>query len=155
MTEYRFELRPVQTNLAADHIRQLTANSSNEYIAQVLSRLDYRHNVRQKPTIFGYLPAHIDVDLLKQIIGHRGHYLKLTTVNTGVDLIWHDRANNTFLFWSSSNYKAVRAMSLLQKRINKIEFADMPSLIDYDEQQEQAEQQQAKVPDYENGIDLC
>jgi hypothetical protein len=150
-----FDLRPVYTKTVIDHIAQLTAQTSNDYITQVLSRLAYRHDILQKPTIFGYLPAPTDVDLLKQIIGYRGHYLKLTTANTEVDLIWHDRAQNMFLFWSSSNYKAVRAMSILSRRINKyleLEYADMPELISDDGQVPTVSVGQ--FPDHETGVDL-
>lgn len=104
-----------------DHIAQLTNGFSvlEPTIAQILiNRVNYRPY-----TTFGYLPAPFnkditEVDVVKQIIGKDGYYLKLTTANTGVDFIWHDRVENHFLFWGEKAC-VVKAMKIIQSRIEK------------------------------------
>jgi len=80
---------------------------------------------RRPHTTFGYMQAPfnrniIDVDMIKQIIGKDGYYFKLTTTNTGVDFIWHDRVENHFLFWGEKKC-VVQAMKIIQSRIKLVE----------------------------------
>jgi hypothetical protein len=70
-------------------------------------------------TSFGYIPAPPNVDMVKQIIGIDGFYLKLTTTNCGVDFIWHDRASNEFHFWGEYT-RCIRAMNEIRYRICKV-----------------------------------
>jgi hypothetical protein len=53
------------------------------------------------------------------IFGEDGYFLKLTTRNCDVDIIWHDRHNNMFLFWGPSIYAVVQAMNQIRGRIIK------------------------------------
>lgn len=99
------------------HIGYLTNNFTmlhGEFTQWLMERVLYRQF-----TTFGYLDAPIDVDVAKQVIGHEGFYFKLTTSNTNVDFIWHDRAQNKFLFWGPK-YNVIQAMKIIQSRINKL-----------------------------------
>ena len=70
-------------------------------------------------TSFGYIPAPPNVDMVKQIIGIDGYYLKLTTSNCGVDFIWHNRTTNEFHFWGEY-HRCIDAMNQIRYRICKI-----------------------------------
>jgi len=97
-----------------NHIGQLT-NGFAALDPQLTQWL--MENIGQRAfTTFGYLPAPTDAALTKQIIGRDGYYFKLTTNNTGVDFIWHDRKENHFLFWGPKAC-VVQAMKIIQSRI--------------------------------------
>jgi hypothetical protein len=70
-------------------------------------------------TSFGYIPAPPNVDMVKQIIGIDGYYLKLTTTNCGVDFIWHNRTTNEFHFWGEYS-RCIHAMNQIRYRICKV-----------------------------------
>ena len=70
-------------------------------------------------TSFGYIPAPPNVDMVKQIIGIDGYYLKLTTSNYGVDFIWHNRVSNEFHFWGEYQ-RCIKAMNEIRYRICKM-----------------------------------
>lgn len=89
----------------------------------VVVTLIHRISNRKGKTTFGHLPAPynrniIDVDIIKQIIGKDGCYFKMTTLNTGVDFIWHDRGENQFCFWGPKE-NVLKAMKIIQGRIDK------------------------------------
>jgi len=89
----------------------------------VVVKLIHRIGNRQGKTTFGHLPAPynrdiIDVDIIKQIIGKDGCYFKMTTSNTDVDFIWHDRGENQFCFWGPKE-NVLKAMKIIQERIDK------------------------------------
>ena len=98
------------------HIGYLTNNFTminGEFRQWLINRVLYRPY-----TTFGILDAPIDSDVAKQVIGHEGFYFKLTTSNTNVDFIWHDRTQNKFLFWGPK-YNVIQAMKIIQSRISK------------------------------------
>ena len=70
---------------------------------------------------YGFIQAPQCVESVKRIIGINGYYLKLTTQNTGVNFIWHDRARNEFQFWGGY-HNCIRAMKEVHYRICK--YAD-------------------------------
>ena len=70
-------------------------------------------------TSFGYIPAPPNVEMVKQIIGIDGYYLKLTTANCGVDFIWHNRVSNEFHFWGEYK-RCIKAMNEIRYRICKM-----------------------------------
>lgn len=77
------------------------------------------YNTHTRPySFYGTIPAPPSVDLVKQIIGINGHYLKLTTQNSLVDFIWHDRNRNEFQFWGDYQ-SCVKAMKEIRYRICK------------------------------------
>ena len=53
------------------------------------------------------------------IIGVKGHFFKLTTTMTGIDLIWHNREMNKFCFWGPSYNSVIEAMNRIRSRIVK------------------------------------
>ena len=67
---------------------------------------------------YGFIPAPPSVDMVKQIIGIDGYYLKLTTQKSGVNFIWHDRDRNEFQFWGDYQ-NCIRAMNEIRYRICK------------------------------------
>ena len=67
---------------------------------------------------YGFIPAPPSVDMVKQIIGIDGYYLKLTTQKSGVNFIWHDRDRNEFQFWGEYQ-SCIRAMNAIRYRICK------------------------------------
>lgn len=69
-------------------------------------------------SFYGSIPAPPSTDLVKQIIGINGYYLKLTTQNSLVDFIWHDRVRNEFQFWGEYQ-SCVKAMKEIRFRICK------------------------------------
>ena len=73
-------------------------------------------------SFYGSIPAPPWNDVVKQIIGINGHYLKLTTQNCFVDFIWHDRARNEFQFWGDYQ-NCVKSMKEIRYRICK--YVDM------------------------------
>lgn len=67
---------------------------------------------------YGFIRAPKCVESVKRIIGINGYYLKLTTQNTGVNFIWHDRERNQFQFWGDYN-NCIKAMHEILYRIRK------------------------------------
>jgi hypothetical protein len=76
---------------------------------------------------YGFIPAPPSVDMVKQIIGIDGYYLKVTTKNTGVSFIWHDRQKNEFQFWGDYQ-NCIRAMNEIRYRICK--YVDGAKVLD-------------------------
>ena len=159
----KYMLTPVNSMLALFHIRDLcngvgqdesvvpssVSPSLCEFVLSLNEILLQRNSIG-KPTIFGYLPAPVSVNIIKQIIGDDGYYFKRTTAECDVDFIWHDRKNNMFLFWAQNNFRISRAMNAIRWRSNKImtlayeaeaaaqataateDYSDMPVLLNSD-----------------------
>ena len=89
--------------------------------------LFFRISGRPWPTTFGMFDAPPNSNALKMIIGEDGYFLKLTTRNCDVDIIWHDRQNNRFLFWGPSMYNVIQAMNQIRSRIIKYTFYVTPT----------------------------
>ena len=111
---------------------QLTNLTQFEAFSQIGSLTNHFHDLPQQLTqwifsdigtrqftSFGYIPAPPNVDMVKQIIGIDGYYLKLTTSNCGVDFIWHNRTTNEFHFWGEY-HRCIDAMNQIRYRICKI-----------------------------------
>ncbi len=116
------KLAQVNSFLAYKHIQELTSiipNNSSEFMSNLYIKLLDREQ-KGLPTIFACIPAPNVKEITQQVIGSSGYYFKLTTIKTGVDFIWHDRVQNTFLFWGSTNYRTTRALNAIWARINKI-----------------------------------
>lgn len=91
------------------------------------NNLFFRIGNRQWPTTFGMFNAPTNINALKMIIGEDGYFMKLTTRACDVDMIWHDRQNNMFLFWGPSVYAVVQAMNQIRSRIIKYTIYVNPS----------------------------
>ena len=117
----KYDIRAVDSYAALMHIRYLSDNITNvspEFIIDLYNTLIDRSRNR-RPTMFGYMDAP-SKEITKQVIGSDGYFFKLTTVKCGIDFIWHDRENKTFLFWGPSNYRTVKAMNAIRYRIKKL-----------------------------------
>jgi hypothetical protein len=111
------DLFEINSNQMYVSIRYLTNNFTMldcDFAFKLIDRIKSRQIVT-----YGYLVAPPQLDIVKQVIGKDGCYLKLTTINTGVDFIWHDRGINTFLFWGEKPSVA-HAIQIIQLRIEKI-----------------------------------
>jgi len=95
---------------------------------------------RNKPTIFGKFNAP-SKSIAEQINGTGGYFLKKTTRDSNVDLIWYDDIKSEYLFWGSSIYKVSDAMSRIRYRIIKHKSAAPAETAAAAEQQEQAKQE--------------
>ena len=98
-----------------DHIARLTERFSKldaHFTYWLINRIGSR-----PMTTFGYLPAPLEPGACKQVIGKDGCYFKMTTVNTGVDFIWHDRTENHFLFWGP-HQSVLEAMKMIRGRMD-------------------------------------
>ena len=102
------------------HIAFLTYGFIHLDLDYVLKLQDTFRN-RQQTTVFGSLPLWQTLDdaQLKKIIGHQGHFLKLTTTTQEIDFIWYDAHINQFLFWGPNKRSVVKAMEAIRWRVNK------------------------------------
>ena len=139
------DLIPVNSFMALNHIKDLAPNVSSDFMLALYNKFIERYS-KGLPTVFSFIQAPSDAGgIVQQVIGAGGHYFKLTTINTGVDFIWHDRTQNVFLFWGPNNYRVTRALNAISWRIRKIteryqhifikdedDYADMPGLISHD-----------------------
>jgi hypothetical protein len=139
------DLISVNSFMALNHIKNLAPNVSSDFMLEMYNKFIERYS-KGLPTVFSFIQAPSDVGIVQQVIGAGGHYFKLTTINTGVDFIWHDRTQNVFLFWGPNNYRVTRALNAISWRIRKItersqpilidddtDYSDMPGLISYDD----------------------
>ena len=67
----------------------------------------------------GFLNVPQDPNIIRQVIGRGGCYFHMTTQNTGIDFIWHDRSANKFFFWGTK-YPLIRAMNIIHKRLEMV-----------------------------------
>jgi len=112
--------------------------------------LFFRIGDRAWPTTFGMFNAPTNIDAVKMIIGEDGYFLKLTTRACDLDIIWHDRKNNMFLFWGPCIYSVVQAMNQIRSRIIKYTVYVNPT---QSRIQPIQEPQQASVQPQQDGIE--
>jgi len=116
--------------------------------------LFFRIGDRAWPTTFGMFNAPTNIDAVKMIIGEDGYFLKLTTRACDLDIIWHDRKNNMFLFWGPCIYSVVQAMNQIRSRIIKYTVYVNPTQSRIQPQQEPyQEPQQASTQPQQYGIE--
>ena len=118
---YKFPTKPYYLSQTIRPLEEICGVTNNfTYMSEEFKRvLFFRIGNRPWPTTFGMFNAPPHILTLKKIIGIDGHFLKLTTQNCDVDMIWHDRRNNMFVFWGPSNYAVVQAMNQIRSRIIK------------------------------------
>jgi len=66
----------------------------------------------------GEIDAPVNELITKKVIGRGGYYFHLTTRNTGIYFIWHNRETGKFIFWGPE-YNVNQAMGHINYR-NKI-----------------------------------
>jgi hypothetical protein len=113
----QYDLHKADAAFVYSHIKVLTENDviATEYLEQIKPAMF----ANQRPIVFGYIPAPPVEHIIKQVIGAKGYFFKMTTVVCGVYFIWHDTTANTFLFWGPSTFKVVKAMNSIRWRIFK------------------------------------
>jgi len=94
---------------------------------------EYRREMLQRirshawgTAVYGEYPAPPDVEAQKLIIGKGGYYFKITTQNTGIYLIWHNRLRNIFGFWAPDKDTLFLAMNIIRSRLVKIVVHVLP-----------------------------
>ena len=156
----RYDLRGYPTQTAIDYMDMLVENYplAKSYLDEIRPRLSRRHG----QTVFGYIPAPPDVDVLRQVIGANGHFLKLTTTLCNVDFIWFSSKSNTFMFWGPTTFSVVKALNSIRWRIQKCyldraeaaaatdneDYSQMPALISEEELQRQLQQEQEEEDEF-------
>ena len=156
---YKIPTKPYylsQTICPLEEICGVTHNFT--YMPEDFKRnLFFRIGNRQWPTTFGMFNAPSHVLTIKKIIGIDGHFLKLTTRNCDVDMIWHDRRNNMFVFWGPSIYTVVQAMNQIRSRIIKytvyVDPAQARTQTVQEPQQARAQPQQYEIEDISDDED--
>ncbi len=113
----KYDLHKADAAFVYSHIKVLTENDvvATDYLEQIKPAMF----ANQRPIVFGYIPAPPVEHIVKQVIGAKGYFFKMTTVVCGVYFIWHDTTANTFLFWGPSTFKVVKAMNSIRWRIFK------------------------------------
>ena len=100
--------------VAISLIAKLTSNFTllePDFVGRLMASIYNRGHVSN-----GILPAPLNRDIARQVIGPGGKYFRMTTENCRVDFIWHDKATNNFLFFGG--HKAViKAMYIINHRI--------------------------------------
>ena len=102
-----------------DKIRELT-NNFDERVNMDTAFIDsLKQTLQEDGEVYqGEIDAPSDVIATKKVIGRGGYYFHLTTKNTGIYFIWHNRENNKFIFWGPE-YNVKQAMGIIKYR-NKI-----------------------------------
>lgn len=143
-----YDLRTADATFVYNHIKSLTKN--DVVATEFLEQIKHAMFTQTKPIVFGYIPAPPIEQIVKQVIGTKGYFFKMTTVTSGVYFIWHDTAANTFLFWGASTFKVVKAMNSIRWRIFKyceVYNAQKPAEIVYDAKRDNAKRDEAKRDD--------
>ena len=142
-----YDLHKADAAFVYSHIKELTKNDTvaSEYLEQIKPLMF----AQQKPLVFGYIPAPPVEQIVKQVIGSKGYFFKMTTVVSGVYFIWHDTEANMFLFWGPSTFKIVKAMNSIRWRIFKYcqDYSAQQIDLVYDAKCEDAKCEDAKCED--------
>lgn len=70
-------------------------------------------------SLYGFLYAPTNVDVLKQVIGKNGCYFHKTTEECNIDFLWHNREHNRFEFFGQKA-NLIHAMNIIRSRIAKV-----------------------------------
>ena len=123
-----FDLSEIDPNQALIDIRKFTGNfarlKDEDFKAQFDENINRHFGAVNKPVIIGYIPAppknnDKNIDVVKKVIGANGYWLKKTTENSGVHMIWYDMDLNNFLFWAPNRFTISRAMKAIRWRLIK------------------------------------
>lgn len=133
-----FKLTPITGETASNEISTYTENFDPKYKITPEFKDTLLQNLQSRPediydqdgklnpnsTCRGFLTVpdcetQEGLNLIRQVIGKGGCYFHLTTQNTGIDFIWHDRAQNKFFFWGTK-YPLIRALKIIHNRIQLV-----------------------------------
>jgi len=114
-----FKLTELTSRNALADIQAHTNNFDTQYgISTEFSNSLAQSLDNDNTTFRGYIHAPTHTNTTKQVIGKDGCYFKLTTTNTRISFIWHDRTNNLFLFWGNKPH-IFKAMNIINSRIQQ------------------------------------
>ena len=105
-------LSEINNYLAEENEKNL--NLSPEFLSNLREKMNSDNEI-----VKGFLYAPKNIDQVKTVIGLGGCYFHLTTKNSGVDFIWHDRKDKKFYFWGEK-WKVIKAMNIINHRKNII-----------------------------------
>ena len=63
----------------------------------------------------GFMYAPTDEHITRRVIGENGYFFKMTTENTKINFMWHDRDKNIFYFWGHQK-NVINAMNKIYER---------------------------------------
>ena len=120
----------VSKNTALLEINAVTDNmiktgESEEFINKLLDSINKLEDVYRQD-----IQGSENVDIAKQVIGRKGHYLRLTTEKTGVFLIWHNHTNKTYTIWSPTKEALECAIGVIKHRIYITTQRNNPDMYD-------------------------
>jgi hypothetical protein len=121
--------KPYAIKPAPHILEEISAMTKDFELLEPAFRIELIQRVRCRSwgrSFYGAYNVTDDVEALKLIIGKGGYYFKLTTENTGIDLIWHDRSRNIFCFWAPDKRSLIDAMDRIRSRIVKITVHVLP-----------------------------
>ena len=100
----------LEINTVTDNM--IKTGESEEFIKKLFSSINdleevYKHEFKGSDNI----------DITKQVIGRKGHYLRLTTEKTGVFFIWHNHSQKSYTIWSPTEESLEKATGVLKHRI--------------------------------------
>jgi hypothetical protein len=152
---YQIPTKPYYLSQTFRPLEEICGVTNNfTYMSEDFKRLlFFRIGNRPWPTTVGMFNAPTYLDTIKKIIGIDGHFLKLTTRNCDVDMIWHDRRNNLFVFWGPSIYTVVQAMNQIRSRIIKYTLHVYPDQARIHAEQARTQQQQYEIEDISDDED--
>jgi len=100
----------VEINNVTDNMTK--TGESEEFIKNLYDYINKSEEVYKQE-----LPGSEIIDITKQVIGRKGHYLRITTEKTGVFLIWHNHKNKTYTIWSPTEEALQSAIGVINHRI--------------------------------------
>ena len=113
-----FKFSPLTPEQALNEISTYTEDFDPKYNLTQEFQDNLTQSINSRDTTFrGFLDvSSYHPDIIKQVIGKGGCYFHLTTTNTKIEFIWHDRAQNRFFFWGTK-FPLIKAMNIILHRI--------------------------------------
>lgn len=113
-----FKFTPLDAETALNEISTYTNDFDPIYKISAEFKETLTNSINSRDTTLrGFLNVPENPDIIRQVIGKGGCYFHMTTSNTGIDFIWHDRSANKFFFWGTK-YPLIRAMNIISKRLD-------------------------------------
>ena len=116
-----FKFTPLTPEQALNEISTYTEDFDPKYNLTQEFQDNLTQSINSRDTTFrGFLDvSSYHPDIIKQVIGKGGCYFHLTTTNTKIEFIWHDRAQNRF-FFLCTKFPLIKAMNIILHRISLV-----------------------------------
>ena len=85
---------------------------NSEYVGRLIQTIYSKMGI-----IKGTMAAPWSPEVRESVVGPKGRFFKLTTVNCDVIFIWHDKTEHEYVFFGSSKRRVVQAMHVIKNRI--------------------------------------